>query len=1171
MGVILYKHNLARLLVSCFLILVSSSWGQTIIFSEDFSSVITGNNTTVSGSKTKWKGNERTSVINNVYKAGKAVKLGIATSSGAIKIKPLDLSKHGGMFTLKLDVKGWSSVEGDIKITVDELPEQLISYKAKMNDTFETKEIYLAGGTSHSVITIETTEKRIFIDNIIISQAESPFLFVSDLIPFGEICVESESINSFSIKGSLLTSSVKINKREGFTFSEIKEGNYYTSLQIEPFEGIIKEKKIYVKFTPDMVKSYDDTIIIQYQQILEIRIPISGSGISTDPVVINKRVDSITNNSAVLVGVIADEGCSIITEIGFEYNKDNNFDETTNVVAKAEFTEQNTFQVTIENLTDNTVYFYRSYAINSNGVVYGNSDSLSTLRINIPVSLEASEKEGVCFTANWTKVKDAVSYKLDVSEFPDFGIPIPSTDLILSEYIEGSSYNKAIEIYNNTNRVIDLSCYSVKKQTNGKGDFKGKLKLEGSIEKNSAYVIVYGKANTSLKNYADMETNSSVMTFTGNDAIALYKDSLQIDVVGIVDQKTDWGKDLTLVRKPQMINPTIDFSFKDWMLFETDTFDNLGKHISGQYDPSFVTIYEDLNVGDVNSYKVIGLMKEKEYYYRVRAVGVNSISSSSNMIYVAAKVKTPVWNGENWSNITGPDITLDAIIEGDYTTLLAPLTARNLIVKSGEFTIASNTSVIVEKAINVKGGTFFIENKGSLLQIEDIDNEGEIVVQTESEPMLRFDYSCWSSPVKNQKLFDFSSETYLNTFHIFNPVLGTREITNSDNNFESTKGYLIQTPALWSRKIRSPYFGDFIGVPNNGLKTIYLQQAEDQQTGYNLIGNPYPSPISIDKFIEQNQGLIDGTVYFWIPNHSMNNDRSYKAGNYAVYTKAGSTSTQFGGVFPEAVVQSGQGFFVNTLTDNAKIVFTNEMRLANHQNPFFSTIDETLTNSYKTEKHSIHLNLTNDEGVFSQLVITYRTDATNGVDKGIDGKIFKSPESCLYTLIDNNEYAVQGRPLPFNESDTVTIGYKVLKSRDYTITLDKAEGMFNENQFIYLKDNATNTIHNLVDKAYNFSSEKGIFNKRFEILYNIITEMEKIPLENKKVIVYNQNGVLSIDTQEDTIREVAIFNLGGEEVYRLKKLDTNTVTIHHFTPVNQVLIIKIYTMRQGIVFKKIIY
>lgn len=157
--------------------------------------------------------------------------------------------------------------------------------------------------------------------------------------------------------------------------------------------------------------------------------------------------------------------------------------------------------------------------------------------------------------------------------------------LMISEYIEGSSNNKAIELYNPSLGTIDLSQYSLKKQVNGAGNFGSELVLSGTLASASTYVIVYSSASTTLRAYANLTTSSGSLSFNGNDAVALYHQGEMIDMVGVQDQTTNWGADVTLVRKSSVTGPSLPFSMNQWDSYTQDTFAYLGSHTINTASP----------------------------------------------------------------------------------------------------------------------------------------------------------------------------------------------------------------------------------------------------------------------------------------------------------------------------------------------------------------------------------------------------------------------------------------------------------------------------------------------------------------------------------------------------------------------------------------------------------
>lgn len=184
-------------------------WTSQEVFNEDFSEIEAGNNTSTSGSSSAWDGNANFTNINKVYQAGEAIKLGSSDNPGLITTKELELT--GSDVEVLFDVKGWTGVEGDIKITIGEAS-QTISYEATINDAFESKSVLFQNVTANT-ITIATTAKRAFIDNIVIIKKEN----IADS-PFTVEGATSKEITGLTAETTYYYNVVA--KAEGYTASE---------------------------------------------------------------------------------------------------------------------------------------------------------------------------------------------------------------------------------------------------------------------------------------------------------------------------------------------------------------------------------------------------------------------------------------------------------------------------------------------------------------------------------------------------------------------------------------------------------------------------------------------------------------------------------------------------------------------------------------------------------------------------------------------------------------------------------------------------------------------------------------------------------------------------------------------------------------------------------------
>ncbi|WP_062261660.1 ExeM/NucH family extracellular endonuclease [Endozoicomonas arenosclerae] len=159
------------------------------------------------------------------------------------------------------------------------------------------------------------------------------------------------------------------------------------------------------------------------------------------------------------------------------------------------------------------------------------------------------------------------------------GVAMPvsaQADLIISEYVEGSGYEKAIELFNNTGSTVDLSNYQLVKFTNGNASSKSTLALSGSLPDGSTYVIAHSSSSDAMKAKAQL-LNGSVTNFNGDDPVELQTTAGNtVDQIGVFGDK-DFGKDKTLARKSSALNASSSYQEDDWDVLAKNTIEGLGK------------------------------------------------------------------------------------------------------------------------------------------------------------------------------------------------------------------------------------------------------------------------------------------------------------------------------------------------------------------------------------------------------------------------------------------------------------------------------------------------------------------------------------------------------------------------------------------------------------------
>jgi hypothetical protein len=219
-------------------------------------------------------------------------------------------------------------------------------------------------------------------------------------------------------------------------------------------------------------------------------------------------------------------------------------------------------------LTDNISYTVVDGASNA----IANPGDFSTLPAGTySITLQVSDSAG-----NRTTTSFALSINI-VSSTPD---------LFISEYIEGSSNNKAIELYNPTGSSIDLSQYTIRINANDNQAWGSDITLSGTLASGGTYVIANSGAIAEIFALADLTTGS--LTHNGDDAIGLFKDGTLIDIVGVFgeDPGSSWTvgsgstADNTLIRSASVSTGVTTWDTTEWSVLPQDDYSNLGQHTS---------------------------------------------------------------------------------------------------------------------------------------------------------------------------------------------------------------------------------------------------------------------------------------------------------------------------------------------------------------------------------------------------------------------------------------------------------------------------------------------------------------------------------------------------------------------------------------------------------------
>jgi endonuclease I/chitodextrinase len=323
---------------------------------------------------------------------------------------------------------------------------------------------------------------------------------------------------------------------------------------------------------------------------------------STTSITISNLLPDSNYSFAVLAKDIANNASQLSTPLDTKTLKDEEPPTIPQNLVISNETES-TFIISWDASTDNTkVGIYEIYV---DDILYGSSNNemftanglapSTTYKVQVLAVDEVGNKSALSTPINGTTTNGSAT----------------ATELFFSEYLEGSSFNKALEIVNLTDNDINLNVYSIKRQKDGGLDGEvwneaHVLNLSGVITSGDVYVIVSDDASLQKlneeKDYTHPREYSNLfgipINFNGNDPVGLFKNNVLIDIIGTYNGgSANFAKDKTLRRKSGVSSPNVNFDIvNEWEVYGKDNADDFGKHSAivlstNNYNTSGVSFY----------------------------------------------------------------------------------------------------------------------------------------------------------------------------------------------------------------------------------------------------------------------------------------------------------------------------------------------------------------------------------------------------------------------------------------------------------------------------------------------------------------------------------------------------------------------------------------------------
>ncbi len=539
-----------------------------------------------------------------------------------------------------------------------------------------------------------------------------------------------------------------------------------------------------------------------------------------------------------------------------------------------------------------------------------------------------------------------------------------------------------------------------------------------------------------------------------------------------------------------------------------------------------------------------------------------------------------VWDGSESSDWNNPNNWTPAGVPVITDCIVIPVTANdpvitgvvdgtgfNMEIEDGATLIQQpNSSLTIEDKITIDtNADYELKDSASLIQITDVatnQNVGTAKVQREVNGLTNFDYVYWSTPVEAFDVGDVSPSTPNYGIFEWLPTVNNGspgkhgEWSYASGNMTLGKGYAIRD--LEGTAIANT--AQFEGKLNNGQITHYITRgtyngidyegngntATAEDDNWNLIGNPYPSAISLTDFTTANP-YIDGTLYFWrhtAPPSTFVGDPfytgflyNYSENDYLSANSLGSTPPGFNGY-----IAAGQGFFVQLLNSSPRpspVVFNNSMRGTYANDGFYRSANLNADNTTNTnEKHRIWLDLIDSNNTALSLLVGYAAGATDAIDRLYDGHLLNDSNYQFYSTLNtpekSNKLAINGRALPFVDTDTIPLGFKTATQGEYTIALNTVDGLFETtDQDIYLEDKVLNLIHDLRTSPYSFTTDLGTFEDRFVLRFNTNNSLSVTDLDaNANLNIRTLSNAIVATATKSFIKTFELHDITGRLIHK---------------------------------------
>ncbi len=325
--------------------------------------------------------------------------------------------------------------------------------------------------------------------------------------------------------------------------------------------------------------------------------------------------------------------------------------------------------------------------------------------------------------------------------------------------------------------------------------------------------------------------------------------------------------------------------------------------------------------------------------------------------------------------------------------------------------------------------------------------------------------------------------------------------------------------------------------------------------GYNLIANPYASPIDFDLFRAQNSSLILTTMY----GHNRTVSGSYVVGG------AGTNGVN-------RIIPAGQAFYVRA-SSAGTATFTEAMKITNN-----TSANPVLRSS--SLAHNLKLKIKASDNNSDETIIASSSNASLDYDIDYDCKkinlapsyfgVSNNKLTSISTKIGNNVFSINDIGVITN-TITIPLLAKALMPGQYTIS---AEDASNFEGCVIIKDKLLNVYNDLIINPYIFNLNDTNSSNRFELIlcpFNKSVSVKELNESNNILISQDENGAfVKTFFEQNTKTVISVYNILGQKIAKDIILnEASAITRLDINNHNQIIFVKVVANNQSLT-KKIV-